>query len=261
MTITGPGGIGKTALGRAAAVEVSSEFEYGHVVVDLTRIEDESGVAEAVAMQLGCADYASLMNSPSDQPALIMLDNCEHILDAAANVVSELLDACRMPTILTTSRSPLDLPDESIITLAPLELPIEGAATDAASLRLLRTRAIDQGASLDPAENDELAEICRRVDGIPLAIEIAAARLRTRTTGEVVSELDARPHELARHRFRGHPNQRSVADMVGWSVDLLPPLAKDVFPVLGAFAGPFTLDMAVAAFAADDAGPIRAALD
>jgi predicted ATPase len=128
VTITGPGGIGKTRLAREVAVVVGPDFEYGSVEVDLTRIDREDGVAEAVAGQLGYADFGALVNSTGDQPTLVVLDNCEHVLDAAADVTRQLLDACEMPTIIATSRSPLDLPDESVITLGPLATPAPDVA-------------------------------------------------------------------------------------------------------------------------------------
>ena len=214
VTVTGPGGIGKTTLSRAAAELMGPEFEYGAIVVDLTRIDTPEGVAEAVAHQLGLADFESLISSPSDQPALIVFDNCEHVLDAAAHVTASLLDACAMPSIVATSRSPLDLPGESVLTLGPLDVPADDSS-EAAAVVLFETRVADIGATLAPDDGPLVAEIVRRLDGVPLAIELAAARLRTRSLAELLAELDARPHELARPRFRGQPSHRSVADLVG----------------------------------------------
>ncbi len=246
VTVTGPGGIGKTALANAAAAIVGAEFPYGTITVDLTRVDQPEGVFEAIAGQLGYADFDSLMNSPSDQPALIVIDNCEHVLDAAADATQRMLDACKMPTLLTTSRSPLDLPGESVVALGPLPTPGIGLGDEAAALTLLRERMRDAGADPDACELDALAEICRRLDGVPLAIELAAARLRAHAPHDLLAELDERPHALARRRFRGQPSHRSVAELVGWSYDLLTADGRRVFARLGVFAGPFTASMATA---------------
>ncbi len=251
VTVTGPGGIGKTTLSGAAVELVGPEFEYGAIVVDLTRIDTSAGVAEAVAHQLGAADFESLLNSPSDQPALIVFDNCEHVLDAAADVIAMVLDACAMPSVLATSRSPLDLPGESVLNIGPLEVPIDEGA-DVAAVVLFEIRAADNGAVLVPEDRSTVAEIVRRLDGVPLAIELAAARLRTRSLVELLAELDARPHELARPRYRGRPSHRSVADMVGWSTDLLNEDLQKAFRRLGVFSGPFTGSMAAAVIDPED---------
>lgn len=260
VTIAGPGGIGKTALANAAAEVVGPEFEYGAVIVDLTRVDRPEGVAEAVAGQLGCADFDSMLNSPSEQPALIVFDNCEHVLDAAADVAAQLLSACRMPKVMATSRSPLDLPGESVLSLGPLDTPDDDDA-DSPAVELLRRRATDHGASLTAADRPHVAEMVRRLDGVPLAIELAAARLRTHTLAEVLDELAVQPHSLSRPRFRGKPSHRSVADMVGWSYDLLPEATRPTFDCLGVFAGPFTADMAIAVVDPGDAARVRFDLD
>lgn len=247
VTVTGPGGIGKTRLAAAAAAIVGPEFEHGSVVVDLTRVDQPAGVAEALAGQLGYADFQSLMNSPGDEPALMVFDNCEHVLDAAAAVTEQILAACRMPTILATSRSPLDLGSESVYALGPLATPpAEVDEPDVAAMRLLIDRAADHDVALDEADLALAAEVCRRLDGVPLAIEIAAARLRSVTLADLLDELAARPHALARPRFRGKPTHRSVADMVGWSFELLDDADRTFFTRLGMFAGPFTAAMAAA---------------
>ncbi len=255
VTVTGPGGIGKTRLAQAAASAVAANFEYGAITVDLTRVDHPDGVFEAIAGQLGYADFESLMNSPGDQPALIVFDNCEHVLDAAADATARVLAACTMPTVLATSRSPLDLPEEAVVMIGPLATPRQREADpSSASMVLLLARVIDNGIDVSDADLDEVAEICRRLDGVPLALEIAAARLRTMTTGELLAELELRPHALARRSFRGKPSHRSVADVVGWSCDLLGVPQRRLFSRLGVFAGPFTAAMA-SAVVDPDGGP------
>ncbi len=245
VTVVGPGGIGKTALASVAADLVGPDFAYGAVTVDLTRVDRADGVAEAIAGQLGYADFDSLLDSPGDQPALIVVDNCEHVLDAAADAIDRMLAACRMPTVLATSRAPLDLPDESILALGPLAVPDDDSVElDTPAMQLLIGRVRDQGVDPDDIDATALAEICRRVDGVPLAIELAAARLRAISATELLTELDQRPHALARRRFRGQESHRSVAEVVGWSTDLLDDGVREVFRRLGVFAGPFTAHLA-----------------
>src|SRR5690606_10938034 len=127
VTLVGPGGIGKTALGRAALARCGADFGEGARTVDLTRVDSAAGVRESLAAQLGYASYGALLGAPGDHPVLILVDNCEHVIDAAAEVVDGLLDACEMPTILATSRIALDVPGEAVVPLGPLELPPQGA--------------------------------------------------------------------------------------------------------------------------------------
>lgn len=256
VTVTGPGGIGKTALADAAAASLAPAFPMGGVKVDLTRVDHAAGVEEAIAAQLGYADYASLINSPGDRPALVLVDNCEHVLEAAAAAVGQLLEACQMPTVLATSRSPLDLPGESIVALGPLPVPAAGVPDlRAPALRLLLERVHDQGVTVRDADLPVLVEVCRRLDGVPLALELAAARLRTVAPADLLRELDEGLHRLSRRRFRGRASHRGVAELVAWSFDLLSPAAQRFFVRLGIFAGPFPAAMACAvAGDGDEAG-------
>ncbi len=246
VTLTGPGGIGKTTLALKAAAEFGDGYELGAVVADLTRVDEPEGVAEAIADQLGFPDFSSLLNSPQDRSLLMVLDKCEHVLDAAAEAATRLLNARDAPRILATSRSPLDLPGESVITLGPLAVPVGEVADAAHSLQLFVARSRDNGVEIPQADLGAAADVCRRLDGVPLALEIAAARLRSLTVTELLEELEARPHALARPRFRGKPTHRSVADLVGWSTDLLPDESARFFNRLGVFSGPFTAAMAQA---------------
>ena len=247
VTIVGPGGIGKTALARAVADAEGPNYELGVHTVDLTRIDDPAGVRELIAGQLGFADFESLLNSPAEQPALIVVDNCEHVLDVAASAIDELLDACRMPTVLATSRSPLDVSEEVIEPLGPLRVPLSGDIHgDHGAVEMFVQRVRDFGGLVRPGDDEAIAEICRRLDGVPLAIELAAARSRTNTVDEILVEVARQPTGLARPRFRGRGAHRSVADMVEWSLPLLSEEARDAFERLGAMSGPFTVEMAAA---------------
>ncbi len=264
VTVVGPGGVGKTRLATRAAEVVGPEFEFGAVTVDLTTVDDGAGVGAALAGQLGYADLPSLLGAPSEQPTLIVVDNCEHVLDEAAHVITSVLAACRMPTVLATSRSPLELPDESVLRLGPLGVPDDAVVDeDADALRLLVERARDNGVEITSEDLAEAGEVVRRLDGVPLAIEIAAARLRSLTLTELIAELDARPHALARPRFRGRRRQRSVVDMVEWSLDLADDDLTERFEQLSVFAGPFDVAMAdrVLGRASHEEAPASAVLD
>src|SRR5690606_29829615 len=168
-------------LAHAAAERFGDRFPQGVHVVDLTRVADPAAVSGALAAQLGFDSFDALIASPADHPALVLIDNCEHLLDATAAVVARVLGACLQPTVLATSRSPLELPGETVIALAPLPLPQPGddlATSPPVELFLQRCR--DAGTEPPLADLEAAVDLCRRLDGLPLAIEIAAARTRDR---------------------------------------------------------------------------------
>lgn len=240
VTVVGPGGVGKTALAGAGSQRAAPMFPMGVRYVDLTRVEDEGRVSGALAAQLGFDSFDALLSSPADRPVLLVVDNCEHLLDAAAHWLVQVLGACQQSTILATSRSPLELPGESVLPVAPLA--VDGAGTGEASspsVQLFLVRSREAGAAVEPDDLPAVAELCRRVDGLPLAIEIAAARARTMSVPDIVRRLDANLDVLDRPRFRGDPRHRSVADTVRWSHDLLSREAAELLEDLAVFAGPF----------------------
>jgi predicted ATPase len=243
VTVIGPGGIGKTTLARAAAQRLAGDFALGSMLVDLTRVDSGDGVGEALAAQLGFSSFAALLNSPQDQPVLLVIDNCEHVAAAAARVVRELLESCAAPTVCATSRSPLDLPGESVVVVGPLGLPdASGGGADALSpaLALFRERVVDAGGTLPDGDLDVAGELCRRLDGVPLALELAAARTRSMTPAEILARLDEPLDLLARPRYGGAHRHRSLRSTVEWSYRLLDDADARTFDALGVFAGPFT---------------------
>jgi predicted ATPase len=261
VTLVGPGGVGKTALARATAERVGAGFAMGVRSVDLTRIEHADAVAGAVAAQLGFDSFDALLSSPSDRPLLLVVDNCEHLLDAAAHSISQVLGACRQPQVVATSRSPLELPGESVLSLAPLPVPEQGGDPLACpSVQLFLDRCRDAGASVSDGDLPAVVDLCRQLDGLPLALEIAAARARTMSVAEIANRLHASVAVLDRPRFRGDPRHRSVSDTIRWSYDLLSEGAAELFERLAVFAGPFVASKA-AAVAAPDTGDVEPLLD
>ncbi len=251
VTVIGPAGIGKTTLALTVARETGSGYPMGSHTIDLSRVDAAEDVAGAIAAQLGFNSFDALINAPSEQPALVVVDNCEHVTAAAADAVAELLAACESPRILATSRSPLDVPGESLVMLGPLGVPPPGTADrENDAVRLFLDRVRDAGAAVDEEQLEAVAQLCRRLDGVPLALELAAAQTRTMLPADILDHLDDGMELLQRPRFRGHRRHRSLSETVDWSYRLLPSDAAALFDRLGVFAGPFTADLA-AAVAAD----------
>jgi predicted ATPase len=246
VTIVGPGGVGKTALARAAGVQLAPGFPLGVLHVDLTRIDDPHAVPGAIAAQLGYDSFDALVGSPADHPVLLIVDNCEHLLDAIANALAGMLGVCQQPSVIATSRAPLELPGESIVSLAPLPLPTDDDPLGSASVELFLARCRESGSDLGEVDLPAVVGLCRQLDGLPLALEIAAARARTMSVAEISKRLAESVDVLARPRFRGDPRHRSLADTIGWSYDLLAPSAAELLEVLGVFAGPFGAEAAAA---------------
>ncbi|HEY5881407.1 MAG TPA: hypothetical protein VIU11_21035 [Nakamurella sp.] len=260
VTVIGPAGIGKTSLALSVTREVAADYELGAHVVDLTRVDSARDVAGAIAAQLGFGTFDALINSPSEQPALVVVDNCEHVTAAAGDAIDALLASCEAPRVLATSRSPLDLPGESLVVLGPLGVPLPGTSdTNSDSVRLFLDRALDAGMPIADDQLDVVARLCRQLDGVPLALEVAAARTRTMQPAEILDHLRVGLDVLIRPRFRGHSRHRGLSDTVDWSYRLLPADAAALFDRLGVFAGPFSVDLTAAVGA--DVGLDRVAAD
>jgi predicted ATPase len=251
VTLVGPGGIGKTALARAALMASQDRFEEGGRFVDVTRVDSAEAVGESLAAQLGYTSYRALIDSPSDHSVLVVVDNCEHVVDAVAEAIDELLAACLMPTVLVTSRIALELPGEMVVPIGPLSLPPSGGV-DADAVRLFVGRARDAGVEL--AADEVVAELCRRLDGVPLAIELAAARARSMAPTEILDRLVGGLDVLDRPRRRGARRHRSLRATIGWSYELLDDDERFLFDRLSVFSGPFTGGMAHAVAGAPGTG-------
>jgi len=257
VTLTGVGGVGKTALALAAAP--------GAAVCELAAVGAQGAVAAAVADPLGFASLDAAAVGLAETERLVVLDNCEHVLDAAADAVERLTGACPGLRVLATSREPLDVPGERVLRLAPLALP-EGdgpgelRASPAVALLLARARAAGVEIGLDDATTaPALGALCRRLDGLPLAIELAAARTRSLTPAEILAHLEDRLDLLARPRRRGPARHHSLEAAIGWSHDRLPADTRRFFDRLGVFAGRFPAEAALAVAGEPGDGPVAAA--
>ena len=250
VTLVGPGGTGKTRLAIAVAGELDSELEDGAVFVDLSATGDVELVLPAIAQALGVADSGeALLAHVSRRALLLVLDNFEQLLPAAPRV-AELLAASPRLLVLATSRAPLRLSGEQVYPVPPLQLPPPAATAhelrlnDAARLFEARADAADPGFALDDANAASVAAICRRLDGLPLALELAAARVRHLSPSEMLARLERRPELLATGSRDAPARQRTLAATIDWSVGLLGPAERDALAELAVFAGGFTLDAA-----------------
>lgn len=246
VTVTGVGGVGKTALARAVASGSASA-----VTCELAEVSRPDDVADAVGATLGFPSLAVALLGQERDACLLVLDNCEHVLDAAADTARLLLDGRPELTVVATSREPLDLPDERVLPLSPLALPPgddPDRLTDSPAAALLLTRARDAGHQivLDVDGTAAVVALCRRLDGLPLALELAAARTRSLTPGEILAHLDSRLDLLSRASDRGPRRHRSLEAAIGWSYDRLPGPTARFFDRLGVFTGRFTADEACA---------------
>ena len=249
VSLVGPGGIGKTRL----ALEVAARAFPGSAwFVDLAPVGDPALVPGAIAAALGVRPEGSgpvldlLADRLRDRPVLLLLDNFEQVLPAAADVAA-LLAACPSVRLLVTSRTALRLRGEHEVPLAPLPVP------PAVELLLDRARAVRPGFDPDPAAAAALAGIARRLDGIPLALELAAARLRLLPPAQLLRRLGDRldrPLDLAAGPVDLPDRQRTLRSTIEWSYDLLAPAERALLDRLSVFAGTFTLAAAEAVAAA-----------
>lgn len=257
VTLTGPGGAGKTRLAVAAAATLPTPVR----LVELAAVTDQDDLATAAADAL-LAHAAPGTVEPPERTALdrlvetlgggetlLLLDNCEHVVGAAAGLAGELLARCPRLRVLTTSREPLRLPGEALYEVRPL------AEADAIRLFTERARDVRPGADLDP---ELVAEVCRRLDGLPLAIELAAARLRSLPLAELTHRLGDRFGVLTRGARTAEQRHRTLRDLVAWSWELLTEPERTLLERLGVV--PIVTPATAAAQAGPDAPELLAAL-
>ena len=237
VTLTGPGGVGKTRLAVHAAHAVETAYPDGQWFCDLAALPPGGQVETAVATTLGidvqqgerAADRIVAYLAP--RRALVVLDNCEHVLDAAADLVSRILQAAPAATVLATSRERLRVAGEQNVPVDPLD----ASHSDSDAIRLFEDRARSANPSFAaPAENAGVAELCRMLGGLPLAIEIAATATATRTPADLLAELRSRGGQLAGERQRP-ARHASLHAVVAWSYNLLDPFDAEIFEHLAVF--------------------------
>jgi predicted ATPase/DNA-binding CsgD family transcriptional regulator len=263
VTVTGPGGVGKTRLAAEVAQRVVSGFADGAWLVELGAVLDPGLVPVAVAAALGVQGRSSslveaLAAAAARRQLLLVLDNCEHVLAAAAELCGALLSAADDVRVLATSREPLAVTGETRYRLAPLSLPTSGepgesGGSEAVALFADRARQADRHFSLDGETGPLVARLVARLDGMPLAIELAAARVEALGVVQLLERLDDRFRLLAGTDQLATARHGSLAAAVQWSYQLLTGPEQQVFRRLSVFPGPFTLE-AAEAVAGTDAG-------
>ena len=252
VTLVGPGGIGKTRLALTAAHRFEVDRTGGAWLIGLAEIAASSDVVRAVADVLdvqdrpGCTLTESVVASLQQHRALLVLDNCEHVIDGAAGLATAVAEGCPDVRVLATSREGLGVGSEQLIAVAPLEPSGPG-------VELFDERASAVSPTFDPfASRADVEEICRRLDGVPLAIELAAARTTSLSPADLVERLDDRLRLLTGGRRNSVERHRTMRATIMWSYDLLTRPEQVLFQRLSIFAGPFDLD-AVETVAADAA--------
>jgi predicted ATPase/class 3 adenylate cyclase len=251
VTLTGTGGVGKTRLAVQVAAELLPRFADGAWFCELAAAEDAETMAQVVATTLGCRQHPglSLVESVVEylrfRELLLVLDNCEQLLDDAGALADEVLHACPHVMVLATSREALDVPGERVVRVRSLDPPAPSATSDelahSAAVRLFGDRSADAGVETawDERQWAAVGEICRRVDGIPLAIELAAARTASMSPIDIASHLDERFRLLTGKRRGRVERHQTLRATVEWSYQLLDRDERTVFERLGVFAGSF----------------------
>jgi predicted ATPase len=256
VTVVGTGGVGKTRLVVELGLGLASEWRDGVWFVDLSMVADATLVVGAVASAIGCptSGNVDLRDAVIDwlrtRRALLILDNCEHLLDATARLTADILGTCPEVGVLATSRQPLGLGGEHLWRLDPLATSADDRDAPALDLFASRARLVQPEFRLD-AQRTVVTAICARLDGLPLAIELAAPRLAVMTPAELLAGLDDRSRVLRSKDRNVADRQRTLDALLSWSHELLTSHEQAAFRRLAVFAGTFDLTTAAAAVADD----------
>jgi predicted ATPase/DNA-binding XRE family transcriptional regulator len=256
VTLTGPGGAGKTRLALEFASGVLGRFPDGAWLVDLASLSDASLIAAAALSAVGAPGQPgrAVIDTLTDflirRRTLVVLDNCEHLLDGCAELVGRLLSACPDVKVLATTREAMNIPGEVLWKVGPLTIPDEDCALDglqsseAVALFTDRARAVEPDFEITTQNAGAVTHICRRLDGMPLAIELAASRVRSMAVQELSSRLDDRFLLLTGGTRTALPRQRTLEATITWSYDLLSEEQRVLFDRLSVFSGGCTTDTA-----------------
>ncbi|MBB5783592.1 ATP-binding protein [Nonomuraea jabiensis] len=271
VTLVGPGGVGKTRLAVRMASDLGRGFPGGAWLVELAEVRDPARVGDTVLATLDLRDQAAadpLARLPAhlrDKRLLIVLDNCEHLLEAAARLVTEIMKAAPGVRVLATSREPLSAPGEHVVLVPPLRLPAAGPLelvrqNEAVALFAERAAAGSGAFELTAANQAAVAELCRRLDGLPLAIELAAVRTRVLSAEQILDRLSDRFGLLTGGVRAALPRHQTLRLTIDWSHDLLAAGEQALLRRLSVFSGRFTLEDVESVCAWDDV-PAERALD
>ncbi|TDC09159.1 ATPase [Nonomuraea longispora] len=255
VTVTGIGGVGKSRTVLRLAHQVRAHYPDGVWFADLARLQDAGMVKHTISSALGIADQSSRAESESlsewvgERDMLLIIDTCEHLIQGCAELVHELLEAAPNLKVLATSRQSLHLPYEHVVPVPPLQVPGEDPAESLFTNESVQLFAVRAGASVPDFQLDEdnieaVAELCRRLDGIPLAIELAAVRLRALSVEQILGLLTDRFSLLAGASRTALPRHQTLRAAIGWSHELCEPAERLLWARLSVFAGDFELDAA-----------------
>ncbi len=252
VSLTGCGGVGKTRLAVEVAHRVRDQFDDGVWWIELATLSDPSAIVHAIAVHVDTGPVSNLdpltavVSAYSDRKSLLVLDNCEHVIVECGRVVRALLERCPHLSVLTTSRVPLGVSGEHLVIVEPL--PVGGAddAASSAAVQLFVDRAQSSLATfqLDAANTTTVVELCRRLDGLPLAIELAASRVRSMSPARILGRMDDRFRVLDNSHSVDDDRHHSMLRTLQWSYELLSPELQALFDDLSVFAGAFNTDAA-----------------
>jgi predicted ATPase len=268
LTLSGSGGVGNTRLALQVAAAVLGDYPDGAWFVDLAAVADQSLVLQAVASSVAVRELPgrplieALPQALVAKQLLLLLDNCEHVVSTCARLTYTLLQACPHLTVLTTSREPLNIAGETVWRVPSLTLPGFGESSSLEQLRkseavrLFEERAVSSLPDLGLTDHNcpAVAKICRRLDGMPLAIELAAARVKLLSVDQIATRLDERFRLLTGGRRSAPTRQQTIRATIDWSYELLTESERRLFERLAIFAGGWTLE---AAEALGSGGPIE----
>lgn len=274
VTLLGVGGVGKTRLAVRAGRDLQRAFRNGLHLVDLATLSDAGLLAQTIGAALGLRDDSprspvdGLIEQLADQQMLLILDNCEHVLDDCAVFVDALLAACPEVRVLATSRSALRIEAECTMPVPPLSLPSPDSTRgpegllryEAVRLFAARAAACVPSFTVNEGNHRSVAELCRRLDGVPLAIELAAARIRSLSVDQILDALADRFRLLTQGSRAALPRQQSLRAMMDWSFDLLSDDGRKLWARSSVFADSFELDAAEGVFP-DDGMDVDCVLD